>query len=56
MVLHSFSREDKLVSRAKALKVSAGIEPDVDIGPVISKQVSASLVLIPKFCAKNVSR
>ena len=55
MVLHSFSREDKLVSRAKALKVSAGIEPDVDIGPVISKQVSASLVLIHKFCAKNVS-
>ncbi|KAK3185217.1 hypothetical protein Dsin_032503 [Dipteronia sinensis] len=30
--------EDKLVERAKALKVTAGTEPDADLGPVISKQ------------------
>ncbi|XP_062082674.1 methylmalonate-semialdehyde dehydrogenase [acylating], mitochondrial [Humulus lupulus] len=32
------SWEKKLVERAKALKVNAGIEPDADLGPVISKQ------------------
>ncbi|KAF3503853.1 hypothetical protein F2Q69_00040344 [Brassica cretica] len=32
------TREDKLVERAKALKVSCGTEPDADLGPVISKQ------------------
>ncbi|KAK4401802.1 Methylmalonate-semialdehyde dehydrogenase [acylating], mitochondrial [Sesamum angolense] len=31
--------EDKLVERAKALKVSAGTDPEADLGPVISKQV-----------------
>ncbi|CAL5379383.1 unnamed protein product [Camellia sinensis] len=31
-------REDKLVERAKSLKVNAGTEPDADLGPVISKQ------------------
>ncbi|KAG2328800.1 hypothetical protein Bca52824_011528 [Brassica carinata] len=30
--------EDKLVERAKALKVTCGTEPDADLGPVISKQ------------------
>ncbi|KAL9685708.1 hypothetical protein QQ045_023159 [Rhodiola kirilowii] len=30
--------EDKLVERAKALKVNGGLEPDADLGPVISKQ------------------
>lgn len=35
----TFSREDKLVERAKALKVNSGTEPDADLGPVISKQV-----------------
>ncbi|KAJ9705582.1 hypothetical protein PVL29_003582 [Vitis rotundifolia] len=35
----SKSWEDKLVERAKALKVNAGIEPDAELGPVISKQV-----------------
>lgn len=39
-VVLTFSREDKLVERAKALKVNAGTEPDTDLGPVISKQVS----------------
>ncbi|XP_022727297.1 methylmalonate-semialdehyde dehydrogenase [acylating], mitochondrial-like isoform X6 [Durio zibethinus] len=31
--------EDKLVERAKALKVQPGTEPDTDLGPVIGKQV-----------------
>ncbi|KAA8545676.1 hypothetical protein F0562_020873 [Nyssa sinensis] len=30
--------EDKLVERAKALKVNSGTDPDADLGPVISKQ------------------
>ncbi|XP_047319651.1 methylmalonate-semialdehyde dehydrogenase [acylating], mitochondrial [Impatiens glandulifera] len=30
--------EDKLVERAKALKVNAGTVPDADLGPVISKE------------------
>ncbi|KAL9238499.1 hypothetical protein vseg_012912 [Gypsophila vaccaria] len=30
--------ESKLVEHAKALKVTAGCEPDADIGPIISKQ------------------
>ncbi|OMO85283.1 Methylmalonate-semialdehyde dehydrogenase [Corchorus capsularis] len=30
--------EEKLVERAKAIKVQPGIEPDSDLGPVISKQ------------------
>ncbi|KAK1568753.1 hypothetical protein Q3G72_028255 [Acer saccharum] len=34
----SESWENKLVERAKALKVNAGTEPDADLGPVISKQ------------------
>lgn len=34
-----FSRETILVEQANALKVSAGIDPAADLGPVISKQV-----------------
>ncbi|KAL7236083.1 hypothetical protein ACSBR1_019366 [Camellia fascicularis] len=34
----SNSWEDKLVERAKSLKVNAGTEPDANLGPVISKQ------------------
>nr|TKS10600.1 methylmalonate-semialdehyde dehydrogenase family protein [Populus alba] len=34
----NFSRENKLVERAKSLKVNSGMEPDADLGPVISKQ------------------
>ncbi|XP_057787987.1 methylmalonate-semialdehyde dehydrogenase [acylating], mitochondrial isoform X1 [Salvia miltiorrhiza] len=30
--------EEKIVERAKALKVSAGTDPEADLGPVISKQ------------------
>ncbi|XP_065870136.1 methylmalonate-semialdehyde dehydrogenase [acylating], mitochondrial-like isoform X2 [Euphorbia lathyris] len=33
------SWEEKLVESAKALKVTAGTEPDAELGPVISKQV-----------------
>ncbi|BBH09241.1 aldehyde dehydrogenase 6B2 [Prunus dulcis] len=36
-------KEDKLVERAKALKVNAGTEPDVDLGPVISKQAKEQI-------------
>lgn len=43
-----FSREDKLVECAKALKVNAGMEPDAELGPVISKQVH----LIPTFTCR----
>ncbi|KAL6517585.1 Methylmalonate-semialdehyde dehydrogenase [acylating], mitochondrial [Orobanche minor] len=35
----SMSWEDKLVERAMGLKVDAGTEPGVDLGPVITKQV-----------------
>ncbi|KAK9942947.1 hypothetical protein M0R45_008587 [Rubus argutus] len=35
--------EDKLVERAKSLKVDAGTEAGVDIGPVISKQVKEQM-------------
>ncbi|KAL2460368.1 Methylmalonate-semialdehyde dehydrogenase [acylating] [Abeliophyllum distichum] len=34
----SKSWEEKLVERAKALKVNIGTDPDTDLGPVISKQ------------------
>ncbi|XP_058190434.1 methylmalonate-semialdehyde dehydrogenase [acylating], mitochondrial-like isoform X2 [Rhododendron vialii] len=34
----SNSWEDKLVERAKSLKINAGTEPDADLGPMISKQ------------------
>ncbi|XP_024031728.1 methylmalonate-semialdehyde dehydrogenase [acylating], mitochondrial [Morus notabilis] len=34
---------DKLVERAKALKVNAGTETDVDLGPVISKQAKEQI-------------
>lgn len=33
------SRLNELVERAEGLKVNAGIEPNADLGPVISKQV-----------------
>lgn len=47
----TFAREDKLVERAKTLKVQPGTEPDTDLGPVISKQVQddseSNQLLIP---------
>ncbi|KAH7575527.1 hypothetical protein JRO89_XS02G0133900 [Xanthoceras sorbifolium] len=36
-------QEDKLVERAKALKVTAGFEADADLGPVISKQAKEGI-------------
>lgn len=38
-IFFNLSRGNKLVERAKALKVSSGTEPDADLGPLISKQV-----------------
>ncbi|XP_075663561.1 methylmalonate-semialdehyde dehydrogenase [acylating], mitochondrial-like isoform X2 [Castanea sativa] len=43
------SCENKLVERAKALKVNAGTEPNADLGPVISKQGMSEDVSINKF-------
>ncbi|XP_035539685.1 glyceraldehyde-3-phosphate dehydrogenase-like [Juglans regia] len=36
--------ENKLMECAKALKVNAGTEPEVDLGPVIRKQVRTSVL------------
>lgn len=33
------------MERAKALRVNAGIEPNADLGPVISKHVRLRLVI-----------
>lgn len=38
-MLYVHCREEKLVERAKSLKVNVGTDPDADLGPVISKQV-----------------
>lgn len=53
-IVWSFSREDKLVERAKALKVDAGTEAGVDIGPVISKQVDTWFILLTDLLAFNL--
>ena len=37
-VENSKSWEDKLLERAKALKVNSGMKPDADLGPVINKE------------------
>ncbi|PHT29058.1 Methylmalonate-semialdehyde dehydrogenase [acylating], mitochondrial [Capsicum baccatum] len=42
LVRNSKPWEEKLLERAKVPKVSAGTEPDADLGPVISKQVHGS--------------
>ncbi|XP_022896911.1 methylmalonate-semialdehyde dehydrogenase [acylating], mitochondrial isoform X2 [Olea europaea var. sylvestris] len=49
----SKSWEDKLVERAKALRVDAGTEPGVDIGPVISKQVKERLSRVVQTFVDN---
>ncbi|KAJ9159221.1 hypothetical protein P3X46_024742 [Hevea brasiliensis] len=38
--------EEKLIERAKALNVTAGTEPDADIGPVISKQAKEQICML----------
>lgn len=52
-LLHSFwfnfIREDKLVELAMTLKVDAGTEPGVDVGPVISKQVRRWMYMFTAF-------
>ncbi|CAI9770029.1 unnamed protein product [Fraxinus pennsylvanica] len=49
----SKSWEDKLVERAKALRVDAGTEPGVDIGPVISKQVKERISRVVQTFVDN---
>ncbi|KAK1359182.1 Methylmalonate-semialdehyde dehydrogenase (CoA acylating) [Heracleum sosnowskyi] len=36
--------EDKIVERARTLKVNAGTDPDADLGPVISKQAKERIL------------
>lgn len=50
-LLSPFAREEKLTSCAKALYVTAGTEPDADLGPVISKQVCTLInFLTNQYC------
>lgn len=44
------SREDKLVERAKALKVNVGTDLNADLGPVITKEVQDFL---STFCPSH---
>lgn len=41
-----FSREEKLVECAKALKVNVGTDPNADLGPVTTKEVSVQKNLL----------
>ncbi|KAK4401801.1 Methylmalonate-semialdehyde dehydrogenase [acylating], mitochondrial [Sesamum angolense] len=50
------SWEDKLVERAMSLKVDAGTEPGVDIGPVISKQVKERISRVIQTFVDNGAR
>ncbi|KAG8368583.1 hypothetical protein BUALT_Bualt15G0060600 [Buddleja alternifolia] len=52
----SKSWEDKLVQCAMALKVDAGTEPGVDIGPVISKQVKERISRVIQTFVDNGAR
>uniref|UniRef100_A0A5B6YIM1 methylmalonate-semialdehyde dehydrogenase (CoA acylating) n=1 Tax=Davidia involucrata TaxID=16924 RepID=A0A5B6YIM1_DAVIN len=52
----SKSWEDKLVERAKALKVNAGTEPDADLGPVISKQAKGRICRLIQNGVDNGAR
>lgn len=48
-------REYKLLEHAKAIKVTAGTEPDAELGPVVSKQVQnyfSSFTLLLLFSEK----
>lgn len=47
-----YVREDKLVERAKVLKVNAGTEPGANLGPVISNQVIVYFRLAEKVAHK----
>ncbi|KAK6135467.1 hypothetical protein DH2020_030792 [Rehmannia glutinosa] len=52
----SKSWEDKLVERAMGLKVDAGTEPGVDLGPVISKQVKERISRVVQTFVDNGAR
>ncbi|KAL8541747.1 hypothetical protein ACS0TY_002855 [Phlomoides rotata] len=52
----SKSWEDKLVERAMVLKVDAGTEPGVDLGPVISKQVKERISRVVQTFVDNGAR
>jgi len=51
----SISREEKLVQRAKLLKVNAGTDPCADIGPVISKEVKTLISVFPRCYCLNAT-
>jgi malonate-semialdehyde dehydrogenase (acetylating)/methylmalonate-semialdehyde dehydrogenase len=48
--------ENELVERAKTLKVNAGIEPDADLGPVISKQAKERINSLIQSGVENGAR
>ncbi|XP_058069431.1 methylmalonate-semialdehyde dehydrogenase [acylating], mitochondrial-like [Magnolia sinica] len=52
----SKSWEERLVERAQALKVSAGIEPGADLGPVISKQARDRICRLIQSGVENGAR
>ncbi|GAV84830.1 Aldedh domain-containing protein [Cephalotus follicularis] len=52
----SNSWEQELVGRAKALKVTAGTDPDADLGPVISKQAKERIHRLIQSGAENGAR
>ncbi|CAK9150946.1 unnamed protein product [Ilex paraguariensis] len=52
----SKSWEYKLVERAKALKITAGTEPDADLGPVISKQVKERICRLIQMTVDSGAR
>ncbi|XP_057787990.1 methylmalonate-semialdehyde dehydrogenase [acylating], mitochondrial-like isoform X2 [Salvia miltiorrhiza] len=55
-VADSKSWEGKLVEHAMALKVDAGTEPGVDLGPVISKQVKERISRVVQTFVDNGAR
>ncbi|KAG9440166.1 hypothetical protein H6P81_020331 [Aristolochia fimbriata] len=52
----SQSWEEGLLERAKALKVSAGTEPDADLGPVITKQAKSRICKLIQSGVDNGAR
>ncbi|KZV38039.1 methylmalonate-semialdehyde dehydrogenase [Dorcoceras hygrometricum] len=48
--------EEKLVERAKALKVNTGTDPEADLGPVISKQAKDRICKLVQSGVENGAR
>ncbi|KAL6515364.1 Methylmalonate-semialdehyde dehydrogenase [acylating], mitochondrial [Orobanche hederae] len=48
--------EEKLVERAKALKVSSGTDPEADLGPIISKQAKERVCKLVQSGAESGAR